>query len=202
MDQRPPWECKSLIVGQECPCLLRNPVKNVLAFYGTLSSITVSTCTKPFNSTHCKSSRHSTTFCNTLEYFSFKMRGFQRRRTTKMKDQPLSVVQLPIQSETTRNSLVCVTRIWVSRLTLYVKQMQIAEETRVVNCCSESEEFCWTKLSSAKVTEYAESVGDEINMNRKHWWKETDKGKEKYDKKKPVPIPHFPPQITNGLAWD
>jgi hypothetical protein len=53
-------------------------------------------------------------------------------------------------------------------------------------------------LSSAKVTEYAESVGDEINMNRKHWWKETDKGKEKYDKKKACPNSTF---STANQKW-
>ena len=41
-----------------------------------------------------------------------------------------------------------------------------------------------------------------MKMSKKHWWNDTDKGKQKHSEDNPVPVPLCPQQISHRLARD
>ena len=42
----------------------------------------------------------------------------------------------------------------------------------------------------------------EWNRSMQHWWNDTGRGKPEVVREAPVPLPPFPPQISNKINWD
>jgi hypothetical protein len=41
-----------------------------------------------------------------------------------------------------------------------------------------------------------------MKMSKEHWWNDTERERQKYRERKPVPVSLYPPQIPHVLTWD